>query len=301
MQLSWWLALGALSVMAVAQEKPLADPSIFDYDKETAFDFREGAMKTREGVTVYDASFISPKGGRVPCYVVAPVKKGKYAGIVWQHGGGQNRQWFLPDAIDLARNGGAVSILLDAPFERSPDNLGPQAQDEARRAYDQLVQVAVDVRRAVDVLSARPDVDAERIGYVGLSFGAMMGATLSGFETRIKAYVLDSGMEGFARHYKESPVMAQMRASLGEARLGRMIDIVKPLDNIHYIGRATAPMLFQAGRFDVGVPEKHTYDFFAAAGTSQKELKWYDCGHFLNDPQAAADRSAWLKKQLKLK
>ena len=303
MRLSCGFLLIAMSLLGQAppKDESAGDSKIFEYNADTAFDFREGTMKTREGVTVYDASFISPKGGRVPCYVVAPVRKGKYAGIVWQHGGGQNRQWFLPDALELARSGGAVSILLDAPFERSADMLGPQSQDEARRAYDQLLQVAVDVRRAIDVLAVRPDVDPERIGYVGLSFGAMMGASLAGVETRFKTYVLDVGMEGFVRHYRESPVMAGMRASLGPQRMERMLAAVGPLDNIHYIAKATAPMLFQAARYDLGVPEQHTYDFFAAAGSPQKELRWYDSGHNLNDPQAYADRVAWLKKYLKIK
>ena len=295
MRLNWILFLTSLSAFAQG------DPKLFDYNAETAFDFKESAPKARDGALVYDASFISPKGGRVPCYVVAPARKGKYAGIVWQHGGGENRQWFLPDAVELARTGAAVSILLDAPFERSAENAGPQDQDEALRARNQLIQVAVDARRAIDVLSARPDVDVERIGYVGQSFGAMMGATLAGIEKRFRVYVLDSGMEGFARHYRESPVMAEMRAGLGQARLERMLAAVSPLDNIHYIGQATVPLLFQAARFDPGVPEQHTYDFFSLAGSPVKELKWYDSGHHLNHPQASADRIAWLKKYLKVK
>ena len=277
------------------------DPRLFDYDASAPVGYQETLLKTEGGVKVYDASFASPTGGRVPCYVVAPARKGKFAGIVWQHGGGQNRQWFLPDAIELAA-AGAVSVLMDSPYNR-PASIGAKLPDDpAERHRAQLIQVAVDARRAIDLLAAREDVDAERIGYAGLSFGAMMGATLAGFETRFKAYVLDAGLEGFVRHYRESPhpEIAAMRTSMAKDAFERLIAAVGPLDAIHYVGRSTAPLLFQAARFDEGVPPQHTYDFFAAAG-GKKELRWYNSGHSLNDPRASADRVAWLRKHLKIR
>lgn len=294
------MRLSILTLIAVTPLFAQGDASLFDYDAKQPTGYKESLIRTREGVSIYDASYDSPKGGRVPCYVVAPAKKGKYAAIVWQHGGGQNRQWFLPDAIELARSG-AVSILLDAPFERPKTMAATLPNDEGAAQRAQLVQVAVDARRAVDVLSEMQAVDAERIGYVGLSFGAMMGGTVAGFETRFRAYVLDSGLEGFARHYRESPLFGDMRERMGKDNLEKLVSALAPLDARNFIGKATAPMLFQAARYDWGVPEEHTYDFFAMAGSSKKELKWYDSGHMLNAPEASADRIAWLKKQLKIK
>ena len=74
---------------------------------------------------------------------------------------------------------------------------------------------------------------------------------------------------------------------------------MSPIDAKNYIGAAKAPLLFQAARFDPGVSESDTRDYFALA-PQPKELKWYDSGHDLNDPQAFADRHAWLAKLLKL-
>ena len=300
MRLSRITVLGWITVLAAASLLAQGNAALFDYDASQPTGYKETLLKTQDGIVIYDASYDSPKGGRVPCYVVAPSKKGKYAGIVWQHGGGQDRQWFLPDAIDLAR-AGAVSILIDSPFNRPKDMAAVFPDDAAGMQRAQLIQVAVDVRRALDVLSALPGVDSERTGYVGLSFGAMMGATLAGFETRFRTYVLDVGLEGFARHYRESPVMADTRARLSKEEFEKLIEAVSPLDARNFVGKATVPLLFQAARFDRGVPEEHTYDFFAMAGSQKKELKWYNSGHMLNDPEAAADRAAWLKKQLKMK
>lgn len=286
----------AASAMASAQ----ADPKLFDYDSSAPLQYEEKEVSVRDGVRVVDAKYASPKGGTVTCYVVSPVRKGKYPGIVWQHGGGQNRQWFLPDAIELAR-AGAVSILLDAPDQRPADLRAAKAPGgDAAQMVAGLVQVAVDSRRAFDVLAARPDVDSQRIGYAGLSFGAMMGATLSGVDTRFKCFVFMVGLEGLARHYKESPLFAGMREKTPKDDFERFLKDIAPVDNIHYIGKATAPMFFQAARFDWGVPVEHTYDFFKAAGSQQKTLEWYDTGHMLNSRQATTDRIDWLRKQLKI-
>jgi cephalosporin-C deacetylase-like acetyl esterase len=46
----------------------------------------------------------------------------------------------------------------------------------------------IDLRRAVDLLIARPDVDQRRLAYVGINYGAAMGGLLAGVEDRIKAY-----------------------------------------------------------------------------------------------------------------
>jgi hypothetical protein len=50
---------------------------------------------------------------------------------------------------------------------------GPNNRAEVER--DNHIQMVVDLRRAVDVLVARKDVDPKRIGYVGHSLGATWG------------------------------------------------------------------------------------------------------------------------------
>ena len=51
----------------------------------------------------------------------------------------------------------------------------------------------VAVRRAVDLLRAGREVDPNRIGLVGWSLGARVGAVTAGVEPRLHAVVLMSG------------------------------------------------------------------------------------------------------------
>jgi fermentation-respiration switch protein FrsA (DUF1100 family) len=80
----------------------------------------------------------------------------------------------------------------------------------------------------------------------------------------------------------------------------RLLSPMEPIDAKNFIGKAAAPLLFLAAGFDPGVSESDTLDYFSLA-PKPKELKWYDSGHDINDPQAFADRQTWLKSHLLLK
>lgn len=72
----------------------------------------------------------------------------------------------------------------------------------------------VDLRRGVDLLRARADVDPNRIAYVGHSAGAHWDAILSGVDRRLKTVVLMAGVpteakSNLAESFKLALVIAQ--------------------------------------------------------------------------------------------
>jgi eukaryotic-like serine/threonine-protein kinase len=50
-----------------------------------------------------------------------------------------------------------------------------------------------DGQRSIDYLLTRPDIDKERLGFFGLSTGAVMGVRFTAIEPRLKASVLMGG------------------------------------------------------------------------------------------------------------
>src|SRR6202011_3560940 len=56
------------------------------------------------------------------------------------------------------------------------------------------IQAVVDLRRGIDLLLARPDVDAKRLAYVGHSYGAQWGSILSAVDKRMKTSILMAGV-----------------------------------------------------------------------------------------------------------
>ena len=182
----------------LALSLPPVDPQaylyLFDYDRTVPLDVQEVERWHESRATWTDLTYASPRGGRVPATLVVPDGRGPFAGVVLMHGGGadSNRRDLFPLAAAYARMG-AVVVLIDAPFAR-PENRNPPrryapmtwtAQDR-----EELVQLIVDLRRAVDLLVARPDVDAQRMAYVGNSFGGATGGLLAGVEDRLPAYAL---------------------------------------------------------------------------------------------------------------
>jgi dienelactone hydrolase len=146
--------------------QPAADrtPTVFDYDASTPIDVI-GAGASRHGAAaVQDVSYASPKGGRVPAYLVVPDGRGPFAGIVFVHWGQGNRSEFVAEALAVA-DAGAISLLLDAPFNRvKKDRRHGGTPDDPEYERDDYVQLVTDIRRGVDLLLARADVDAKRIG-----------------------------------------------------------------------------------------------------------------------------------------
>src|SRR5499426_3415328 len=180
--------LGLLIVLcqsASTQVPPFRELArMFDYDQRALLDVKEHSVEERDGAKVYDISYASPKGGRVTAYLVTPATKGRHAGIIFAHPGAANRKAFLPEALMLAR-AGAVSLLIDDPSARPAEwrsRMFVLTEPENDRAT--YIQAIIDLRRGVDLLLARPDVDAKRLGYVGFSFGATLGGILAGVERR---------------------------------------------------------------------------------------------------------------------
>lgn len=153
---------------AAAQAKPIGQlRQLFDYAQNLPLDIKEIGVENKAGVSVRDISFASPKGGRVTAYLVVPAGKGKFAGVIFMHPRPGSRNTFLNEALSLAKVG-AVSLLIDAPFSRSGESKRDFDPTVTRPADDRdiYIQTVIDLRRGVDLLSSRPDVDPKRIGFI---------------------------------------------------------------------------------------------------------------------------------------
>ena len=184
-------------------------------------------------------------------------------------------------------------MALDAPFARRGGS--PVRFTEADSA--EQVQFMTDLQRAVDVLVARPDVDASRLGYVGFSYGGAMGALFVGIERRLKTGILVVADGGLVSHYTGPEDGGSPFARLTCAERRRWLESMIPIEPIKYAGFASpTPLLLQSGRQDELVPPRDAERLHAAVG-DPKTILWYDAGHGLN-AEAARDRLSWLHQRL---
>ena len=131
----------------------------FDYDHAASLGVKEAGVEHRGNVTIHDISYVSPKGGRVPAYLVVPSGKGPYAAVIWGHwymprSEFLNRKEFLAEAVALAPSG-VLSLLTDGPIAR-PGHVEDKNPLSDQAASDLLQQI-IDMRRGADLLLARSD------------------------------------------------------------------------------------------------------------------------------------------------
>lgn len=295
------LACGSAQAPAASPAAPSQDVlRLFEYDAGAPLDVKIDSTEQKEGLTIQNLTYASPKGGRVPATLIVPDGPGPFAGILLMHGAPGTRDVTLPEAMTLAKRG-AVTLSIDAPFARGERRGNPREMihfDERDR--DDQVQLAVDWRRGVDLLLARKDVDPKRLAYVGRSYGGAQGGLLAGVEKRIKAFALVVGDGGLVDHFTGAEDPPRFGGQLSEEHWQRWLSIMEPVEPIRFVGRAApANLLFQNGRTDEAVPAADGKAYQEAA-SKPKTILWYDAGHRLND-QATQDRHEWLAKEIGLK
>jgi len=147
------------------------------------------------------------------------------------------------------------------------------------------IQTVIDLRRAVDYLETRPEIDVNKIGYVGGSMGGILGAIFIGVEPRIKAAVLIvaggnmSLMIRESQHYTMSAVREHLqKEGISYEELQRILDPIDPINFIKYF--SPRPVAFHLGKYDTIVPAEAGRQLYEAAG-EPKWVYWYDAGHNL--------------------
>jgi cephalosporin-C deacetylase-like acetyl esterase len=288
-----------ICIPLVAQTQAAADANkVFAYDATKPLNLTIGKSETpAAGVTVSEISYDSPKGGRVPGYLVVPSGKGPFAAIVYMHWGQGNKGEFLSEAVEMSLRG-VIGVMIDAPYWR-PEVPPPTKGKEAESERDSYIRMVVDLRRAVDVLVSRKDVDADRIGYVGHSLGATWGAPLAAAEKRIKVFVLMGGLPKVPPDWDDDSFYQQVqRATTPRDEFDKEAAVLSPIEPERFAAHTgPAKIYFQWAQHDMYISQKSADEYFNAVG-GPKEQKWYFTSHEFNDAKSKSDRALWFMRAL---
>jgi dienelactone hydrolase len=157
-------------------------------------------------------------------------------------------------------------IAISAPFDRR----GGEPIAFTRRDRAEQIEPIVDLRRAVDLLRARADVDDDRIAYLGISYGAAMGGLLPRVEQRLVAFVLMSGDGGLVEHFSRPEDRSGPLSMLSSARRKAWLAAMRPIEPLTWVKRASAPLLFLSGRGDQLVPPRDAKRYQRAAHSRKR-------------------------------
>jgi dienelactone hydrolase len=132
-----------------------------------------------------------------------------------------------------------------------------------------------DLRRSIDYLESREDIDSEKIAFYGMSWGGWLGSIIPAIEERLSVNILLAG----ALHPVGRP----------EA------------NSINYVTRVTQPTLLMNGRFDRAV-DSEIKPMLELLGTpsEHKRLMLYDTDHIPPRVEYVKETLAWLDNYLGL-
>ena len=288
------LLLCSIVTVAPAPAQDAALAKQFASDAAGPLDITDGARRQDRDASLKDITYATPTGGRNAATLITPTvpAASPAPAVLFVHWYGppaptSNRTQFIPDATTLAGLG-VTSLLIDTPWS-VPEYFKTRTRAED---YARSVQQVRDLRRAIDVLSAQPGLDPERLAYVGHDFGAMYGTLAAAADPRVTHFVFMAGTASFSDWFLYGPPKLQ-----GEERQ-RFIDELAPLDPIRWLPRLRGPLLMQFADKDEHVSEARRAQL-AAAAPKGADVRTYQAGHELND-EATRDRLAWLRRQLNL-
>ena len=171
----------------------------------------------------------------------------------------------------LKRGWAVVVPVFDHLFERgtgAPPSLGRGVEYR-----DQFVRWMREMRRSIDFLETRADLDMNALAYYGFSWGGRLGAPALAIEPRFKAGILNQTGLGSLRHYD----------TLEE----------------HYLPRVTQPVLQINGRFDSDFRlEESANPYFEMLGSEHKKHVIGQSGHFVPMKTVIGETLAWLDEHL---
>jgi fermentation-respiration switch protein FrsA (DUF1100 family) len=204
--------------------------------------------------------------------------------IILSHGYGDNQDQMLLWA-DFLQAAGFSVFTYDM---RSRGESGGDAVTLGAREQSDLVSV-------VDYLVTRADVDAQRIGALGVSLGGSVTLLAAAQDPRIAAVVDDSGFSDAANvvstsfqvflHIPAFP-FAPVTIRFAQWRMGANMNEVRP---VAHIGRIRPrPILIIHGLDDTAVPPDNSERNYAAAG-DPKEIWWVPGAEHVRAIEVAPD------------
>jgi dienelactone hydrolase len=267
-----------------------ARAALFAYDAAAPLDAKEAGVEKRAGAAVHDVAFVPLPGGAevVKAYLVVPEGRGPFAGVLWVHWLGEpattNRAQYLDEAVSLAPRG-IVSLLVDAMWS-APDWYANRVPEQD---YERSIRQVIALRRAMDLLSSKPEVDKTRLGFVGHDYGGMYGMLMAGVDRRARTYVYVAVAPSLS-HW--AFFARQPRSKADYLRQNAVLELTDSLRQVK-----NASTLFQFAKGDVYVSRADTIVVLNAAA-DPKERRFYDADHAMNGAAIAEERDAWLVKEL---
>jgi dienelactone hydrolase len=235
----------------------------------------EKAVREADDHTQSRVEFNGIKGDRVPAYLYVPRRKAAAAkapfpAVLLQYGtGGHKGTGYIVAIARQFVGRGYVVLTIDSPGCGERKDKGKKSAGVlSRLSPEQVMHYCGDYSRAVDFLAGRPEVNRERLGYVGISWGAITGITYVAYDPRVKAMAsLVGGGNFFGAYSAKSAARAAAEGS-------------KSSDPVYHVARvAPRPLLLLNATKDQLILRFWAESLHRAAGAGSKVV-WLNTDHY---------------------
>jgi pimeloyl-ACP methyl ester carboxylesterase len=174
------------------------------------------------------------------------------------------------------RAGRAVfGVVLEGYIDRLRPPGAPTPSSDSVEYTEAVVSRVTDLRRGLDYLETRKDVDANRIAALAPSAGSILGLLIGALETRYRGFVFIGA--GLPASYRT---------------------IAAAANPINFAGYIRSPKLVLQGRYDEDTPLRTATEPFFKLLTEPKQLVLYDGGHVPSIELTMRETSPWLDEHL---
>ncbi|HEY0740283.1 MAG TPA: alpha/beta fold hydrolase [Chryseosolibacter sp.] len=242
-------------------------------------------------VRVSSVTYRSKNQFSVSAWITAPISADSLMErpvAIFQHWGEGNKDEFLSEAILLSKKG-FICLLPDAP-NHCPGTPFPSKSEDVFEIFRYGV---VNVRCGINLLFQNYNVNRSKIIFTGHSYGAGVGAILSGIEPRISAYILMTGLPSFSKALQdESDARLVSYRQRHPKEFDDHVRLMQPLDAELYIAHKKVPVYLQLATRDEYIPLKFSRQYEQLV-PAPKKVTYYQATHDLNEA-ASKDRRTFI-------
>jgi dienelactone hydrolase len=298
-----WLVLGLILIVpavggaaGIQPPQPVAVSKAFD---NAQFSYRIELVAEKNAFLVYRLSYPSPvrtaveQNNIIPAELYLPkdIRAGgpRRPAVICLHILDGNVELVQVACSALATRG-VPALWFNLPYygERSlPGGRRAMLADPEHFATA-IAQAVEDVRRSIDVLASRPEIDPQRVGVMGISLGGILAATAAENDPRIARATLILGGGDLlpvvhqARETRELSAMIHGLPPDRRAQVETMIQEVDPLrhaERLRERAQAGKVLMINAANDEV-IPRACTQKLATALGMPDRII-WFDgLGHY---------------------
>ena len=273
--------------------RKLAVSAYYEYDQSMPIEASTDQLsETPNGSRVFKVNFRSTHHQEVTALLSYPDKSEQPVPvIILVHGLGDSKEVdYVAGGAEILLQAGYAVMRLDLHNHGARQNSDFEFSFEGKTRYrsrEIITQSVFDIRRAIDFIESREDLDAERIGYFGISLGGIIGTIASGVDERIKVPVI---------------VLAGGNINLMfgvNALSGKHKNYLSIMDPIHFVDRiAPRPMLMLNAENDEVIPPITSKLLYKKA-RNPKKIIWYPAKHrTIPIEEAYAQGIRWYQEHL---